>query len=175
MKIKEVIVVEGYHDMQHLKQFINADIIVTNGSAINNDIMNLIKQASQERGIIVFTDPDYPGERIRNIITKNIDNTKHAFLKKELAIDHIKHKVGIEHASKVDIIEALNNVSTFSNYQSLTWHDYLSFNINKQDIRNKICNYLKISYCNNKTLFNRLNMLNINKDKLQMIMEAINE
>ncbi|MDR3215252.1 MAG: ribonuclease M5 [Bacilli bacterium] len=177
MKINEVIVVEGYHDMQHLKNFIDADIIVTNGSALNEDTISLIKKANETRGVIIFTDPDYPGEKIRDTIVKRIGNTKHAFLKKEDAIDIHKHKVGIEHASPLLIKEALSNTITFNiNDNTLTWHDYLSLNLsgNKQK-RLKLCNYLNIGPCNNKTLYHRLNMINLNKDKIFKIMEVINE
>lgn len=68
MKVKEIIVVEGKDDTAKLKQALDVDTIETNGSAINKDILAQIAHAKTKRGVIVFTDPDYPGQRIRQII-----------------------------------------------------------------------------------------------------------
>src|SRR5699024_1885930 len=65
----------------------------------------------EKRGVIIFTDPDYPGDRIRHIIDQNIPGCKHAFLPKKLAIASTSGKsVGIEHASNQAIQHALNHV-----------------------------------------------------------------
>ena len=45
-----------------------------------------IQHAQETRGVIVFTDPDFPGRRIRAIIEEQIPGVKHAFLKKEKTI-----------------------------------------------------------------------------------------
>ena len=47
------------------------------------ETLKLIKKANEERGVIIFTDPDYPGERIRKIVSNYINSCKHAFIKKE--------------------------------------------------------------------------------------------
>ena len=70
MKVKEIIVVEGKDDTTAIKRALNADTIETNGSAINQETINKIRLAQKVRGVIIFTDPDYPGERIRNIISR---------------------------------------------------------------------------------------------------------
>ena len=63
MKIKEVIVVEGHHDTATLKQYFDVETIETNGSAINKETLEYIKEVQAKRGVIIFTDPDYPGEK----------------------------------------------------------------------------------------------------------------
>src|SRR5699024_10075851 len=111
MRIKEVIVVEGKSDTNKIKQAIEADTIETNGSAINSERLQLIRHAKEKRGVIIFTDPDYTGDRIRHIIDQNIPGCKHAFLPKKLAIASTSGKsVGIEHASNQAIQHALNHV-----------------------------------------------------------------
>ena len=43
--------------------------------------------------IILFLDPDYPGERIRKIILNRVPNCYNVFIKKSKAIDERKHKM----------------------------------------------------------------------------------
>lgn len=105
MKMKEIIVVEGKHDTATLKQYFDVDTIETGGSAIDNVTLSYIAEAKKRRGVIIFTDPDYPGERIRTIINQAVPGCKNAFLDKNKALGN--HKVGIEHACKEDIEAAL--------------------------------------------------------------------
>lgn len=65
MKIKEMIVVEGRDDTTRIRLAVDADTIETNGSAVNKATLDKIRHAKEKRGVIVFTDPDYPGERIQ--------------------------------------------------------------------------------------------------------------
>ena len=60
MKIKEIIVVEGKDDTVAIKRAVDADTIETNGSAIGDHVIEQVKLALQKRGVIIFTDPDYP-------------------------------------------------------------------------------------------------------------------
>ena len=71
MKIKEIIVVEGKDDTAAIKKAVDADTIETNGSAINDRVQfNKIRLAQETRGVIIFTDPDFPGEKIRKTIAE---------------------------------------------------------------------------------------------------------
>ena len=85
-KIKEVIVVEGKTDTAVLKQLYDVETIETNGSALNDMTIELIKTAAKTRGVIVLTDPDYPGMQIRNKIVNEIPLVKHAFIDKKDAM-----------------------------------------------------------------------------------------
>src|SRR5690625_2027748 len=111
MRINEVIIVEGKNDTAKVKLAVEADTIETKGSAISKETLKMIKHANEKRGVIVLTDPDYPGNRIRRIITENVPNCKHAFLSKEEALPSSPNKhVGIENASVESIRKALQNV-----------------------------------------------------------------
>ena len=64
-------------DQETLQNFIkelNANGFKLNGSEISDETLDLIKELSKNHNIIVFTDPDYPGERIR----KKIAHTLHS-------------------------------------------------------------------------------------------------
>ncbi len=70
LHIKETIVVEGKFDKIRLKKITDAPIIVTGGFALYKDkkIINSICSAARETGIIILTDSDGAGFRIRNYI-----------------------------------------------------------------------------------------------------------
>ena len=111
MKLKEVIVVEGKNDTNKLKSIFDCDTIETGGTHLSKQCLDTLKQVQNKRGIIVFTDPDYPGELIRKKINDAIPNVKHAFIQKDKA--KTSKKVGVEHASKEDIMEALSHLLTY--------------------------------------------------------------
>ena len=100
----EVVVVEGKNDKARiLAVFPNLEVITTNGSEISEETLDLIYELSKSNKIILFLDPDYPGERIRKIILNRVPNCYNVFIKKSKAIDERKHKVGVERASLADI------------------------------------------------------------------------
>lgn len=174
-KIKEVIVVEGAHDAAAINQYVEADTIVTNGSAISSETLALIKEASKAKGVIVFLDPDYPGEKIRKTIMDTVPDACHAYLEKSKAISKNKQKVGVEHATREDILEALNNCVHYdeSDELSLSYEEYLSLGlVGNKSLRDKITTSLKIAPCNAKTLFKRLNMLNLTYEDIIKIIGA---
>lgn len=183
MKIKEVIVVEGKKDTVKIQQAIQADTIETNGSAIDETTLQLIRHAQEKRGVIIFTDPDYPGQRIRHIINQNIKGCKQAFLPKRKAEPHQKGKsVGIEHASIDSIQEALQHVYEIDQVQKVSdikKSDLLSLGLiggaESKLRRQALGEYLHIGYTNGKQLLNRLNMFRITKNELELAMKHIIE
>ena len=63
-KISQVIVVEGRDDTANLKRYFEVETYETRGSAINDKDIERIQRLHQRHGVIVFTDPDFNGERI---------------------------------------------------------------------------------------------------------------
>lgn len=176
-RVNEVIIVEGKHDIARLKAFLDADIIETKGSSLPDSTINLIKELeSQGREFLILTDPDYPGEQIRNKLLKIIPNARQAFIPKERA--RTSKKVGIEHANEEDIIEAIsNNITYKEDSMTLSWLDYLDLNLSgknqSKENRKKLGQKLHIGEANSKTLYKRLNMLGISKEELKKILEEI--
>lgn len=176
MKLKEVIVVEGKHDSDTLQKYFDCDTIETQGSHLSKATIQLLKEVHKTRGIIVFCDPDYPGEQIRQKINLAISNAKHAFIMKEKA--RTSKKVGIEHASKEALEEALANVITYdeNDSESITLEEIMDLGLNGQPnsalLRERLGATLHIGKCNAKTLWKRLNMLQISKQQVERILQA---
>lgn len=182
MKIKEVIVVEGKSDRLKVERAVQADIIETNGSAINKQTLALIKHAQEKRGVIVFTDPDYAGERIRKIIQEAIPQCKHAFLTKQQAQSkNPTDSLGIEHATIADIHRALEGVYEVVTDKKplLTKADLIELGLiglpQSQLKRKLLGERLNIGYPNGKQLLKRLTMFQISQQQLIDALEAIEE
>ena len=62
--IKELIVVEGVNDTKRLQSFFDVDTIETHGMGLSKETIELVRQANEKRGVILFLDPDAPGEKI---------------------------------------------------------------------------------------------------------------
>lgn len=182
VKIKEVIVVEGKADTTKVKQAVEADTIETNGMEISEKTLQLIRHAQKKRGVIIFTDPDFPGNKIRQTIADSIPNCKHAFLsKKEALPKNAQQSVGIEHASIAAIREALEHVYEPHHEMKtdITRSDLIAFGLigskEAKSRREQLGDLLRIGYANAKQLLNRLQMFQITKDELNQAMWNILE
>lgn len=175
MEVKEIIVVEGTSDKNHLLTFIKADILTCNGSAIDGFSLQYLEELSKTRGVILLTDPDYPGTRIRNEISLKVPLCKHAFVDKKRAIKG--NKVGVAECDKEEIINALKHIITpiddFPKRSLLKESDLFSLNLigqNSQKNKEKVCFYFHLGHCNSKTLLKRLNLLGISKKQLMEVL-----
>ncbi|MCR5040874.1 MAG: DUF4093 domain-containing protein [Clostridia bacterium] len=65
-----VIVTEGRYDKAKLSDIIDADIFVTDGFAVYKDkaMQKLLRELAARRGLLILTDPDRAGFRIRAFI-----------------------------------------------------------------------------------------------------------
>jgi len=174
-KIKEIIVVEGKTDIDFLSSFLDADFYSVNGSAITDQDIEFLAQASKQRGIIVLTDPDFPGMQIRNKIKERIPEAKHAYVRKEVSIKH--GKVGVAESTKDEVIHSLSNLISFEDVSGkITNSDLFDLGLNGQDnsseLRKKLCDYLKIGYSNSKQLLLKLNSINISLKEIKDILNV---
>lgn len=176
-KIKEIIVVEGKDDISKVKTAFDCDVIATNGTHFSKDLLKKLKEANKKCGIIVLTDPDYAGTKIRRIINKVIPNCKNAYLSRQLALKG--DNVGVENAKAEDIIEAIENakVTLAEPKEEISLADLTSLGLsgleNSKLIREKLCDYFKIGYCNSKQFVNRLNSYGITKEELVLALEKL--
>ena len=119
MSIKEAIIVEGAYDKIKLDQLVDATVITTNGFRIYNDRKKatMIRRFAETTGIIILTDSDSAGFRIRNYV-KNIvgnKNVKHAYIpdiegkEKRKATSSKEGFLGVEGVDDEIIINALKN------------------------------------------------------------------
>ena len=179
MQIKQIIVVEGKNDTNVLKSHFECDTIETSGTHLSQSVLETLKEIHRSRGIIVFTDPDYPGEYIRKRINEAIPNVKNAFIQKEVA--RTDKKVGVEHASKEELEKSLKHVFTYeaNPQESLTYKEYIELGFvgmeDSADLREKVGNLLFVGKCNAKTLYKRINMLGLNKEQIKKVIEDLYE
>ena len=181
MKIREIIVVEGKDDTTAVKRAVDADTIETNGSAVNWETIEKIKLAQETRGVIILTDPDYPGHRIRQLITEHVPNCKHAFIPKEAALDKHGKGVGVEHASPETIRRALKDAHamTEETEESVTYEDFLDAGLiggaGSRERRDKLGKILRIGYANGKQLHKRLMMFQISREQFLNALDLLGE
>ncbi|WP_246946008.1 ribonuclease M5 [Bacillus pinisoli] len=179
MKIKEIIVVEGKDDTVAIQRAVSADTIETNGSAINEETLQKIKLAQEKRGVIILTDPDYPGEKIRKTISQSVPGCKHAFIQKNDAQDKRKKKVGVEHASIEVIRQALSSVQQewIETHEEIGWDElvYLGLVAGNQakKRRERLGMLLKIGYTNGKQLHKRLQMFQITREQFELAVKQV--
>ncbi|WP_422385906.1 ribonuclease M5 [Paraliobacillus zengyii] len=179
VQIKEVIVVEGKDDTAKVKQAVDADTIETNGSAVNDRIIEQIMHAQQKRGVIIFTDPDYPGQRIRHIVSNAVPGCKHAFLTKTEARAKRDKGIGIEHAKIETIKEALAAVYQLDDtyVSEISREDLLAFGLiggrHAKERREKLTEQLRMGYANGKQLIKRLQMFRITRETFEETMVTI--
>ncbi|MGT2800106.1 ribonuclease M5 [Streptococcus marmotae] len=181
-KIAEIIVVEGRDDTANLKRFYEVETYETRGSAISQEDLERIKRLNDLHGVIVFTDPDFNGERIRKMIMAAVPTAKHAFLNRDEAAPSSKTKgksLGIEHAAFEDLDRALSQVLDVAEKQS-------SFDITRSDLirlgflagldsrkrREYLGEQLRIGYTNGKQLLKRLEMFGISLAEVEEVMEG---
>lgn len=80
-------------------------IIAVGGFGINAKVIERIQEAQKRKGVIILTDPDFAGEKIRRIISKRVKGIKHAYISKE---DGLKNgDIGVENACPEVILRAL--------------------------------------------------------------------
>ena len=171
--IREVIVVEGKNDTKRLKSFFDVETIETNGLNLNKKTIELIREINDRRGVILFLDPDTPGEKIRKRLNDEISGLKNAFVIKKEA--RTSKKVGVEHASKEVLEEALNNLVTYGEFKdSLSKEEFYELGLagesDSASRRTKVATHFHLGECNGKTLFKRINMLGIGYKDIKEIL-----
>ncbi|MBQ8297025.1 MAG: DUF4093 domain-containing protein [Ruminococcus sp.] len=116
IKINEAIIVEGKYDKIKLSSIVDAVIITTNGYGIFKDTekLELIRYYAKKTGIIILTDSDSAGRRIRGYIKGAVNGGKitNVFIpdifgkEKRKEKPSAEGKLGVEGISKKLILEA---------------------------------------------------------------------
>ena len=174
-RIQEVIVVEGRHDTARLKKWFDCDTIETGGTSLSDAVLAEIRIMQKERGVIIFTDPDAPGNMIRQRINAAVPGCLNAYVQKEDA--RTSRKVGVEHADEAAVREALEHLITMDENRAdtLGMQDMFALGLigadNSTDRRRKAARKLHIGYGRAKTMRRRLNALGLSKEQLQEILD----
>lgn len=181
-KIKEVIVVEGKDDTKQIAKAVDADTYETNGSALSAADLDRLKKLQARRGLIVFTDPDFNGERIRKMISRAIPGVKHAFIRRDQGVPDEAHgSLGVEHADPAVIRQALDHLYTEEEdpHPVISRADLMAAGLTggpqARQRRERLGQLLGIGYGNGKQLLVRLNLFRISRQQFQQAIEQIDQ
>lgn len=167
--IRQVIVVEGKSDIARVSQAVEADMIATEGLTLRPSVVEDIRKAYEKRGIIILTDPDGPGEKIRARLSALFPEALHAFIPKEEA--RTADDVGIEDASPESIRQALAKVRVMKMKPSglFSVSDLfvagLSAGPSAADRRARMGELLGIGYGNSRQFLKRLNHFGVTREE----------
>ena len=170
------LVVEGKTDKDLISSFLDCEIVTTNGSAVPEETIEYIKKLSETKTVIVLTDPDSPGKRIRDVLNQNVPGLIHAYVPKSKCIK--KRKVGVAESDKETIMQALENLipATSDAAPTLTYSDMFDLGLlgddNSSSKRVILEEKFKLGHTNAKSFVKRCNCLRLTKDDLK---RALNE
>jgi ribonuclease M5 len=175
--IKEIIVVEGKKDAEAVARALDAECIITHGYTLPPSVMNQIRRAQKQRGVIILTDPDYAGEQIRRKINRLIPGCKHAFVAREDATAN--NDIGIEQAGPQAIRHALSYVHTEKgeNRSEFVFADLAINGLvgtgGAAEKRNQLGKILGIGFANAKQFLHRLNVYGVSRDEFISSLENV--
>ena len=169
--IKEVIVVEGKDDISAVKKAVEAEVLAVHGYGINENSMNKIREAAKRTGVIILTDPDHAGERIRRMIAKRVPDAKHAYIMRDEGTKN--GNVGVENADAEAIIRALTNAKAVVEEKTLLFstRDMVYFKLSgakdSKKRRQIMGKALGIGYGNSSSFLSRLNSFKITIEEFE--------
>lgn len=177
--IKEVLVVEGKMDVVAINKAVEADCIITEGFNLLPRTIKNIKAAYEKRGIIILTDPDSAGERIRSYLVRRFPNAKHAFIPAQEATAN--DDIGVEQAKPEAIRKALAKVRTAEIEPSneFSAKDLILNGLNGSQSaslrRAKVGEILGIGFANAKTFLRRLNNYDVTRDEFEKALAQLDK
>lgn len=195
-KIKEAIIVEGNYDKIKLSGFIEGLILTTHGFAVytNPEFADTIKRLAVTCGIVILTDSDSAGMRIRNYVKQKAGGGRvlHAYVPDIAGKERRKQKpsaeglLGVEGMSEDIIIKALrdagctiDDAAETGKGDGITKSDLyfmgLSGTPEAADRRRELCGRLGIpAHLSANMLLDVLNRL-VTKDELEALVTGGND
>ena len=175
--LKEVLVVEGKMDTVAIRKALEADTIETGGFTLAPYTLRQIEAAYKKRGIIILTDPDGAGERIRKFLTERFPEAGQAFIPKKRATAN--NDVGIEQAQPDAILDALAKVRHHEYRPQLEFtikdmfDNGLSGGAEASAKRDALGASLGIGYGNVKRFLERLNHYGVTREEFTKALEQL--
>lgn len=174
-----VLVVEGTSDVNFLSSFVQADFVITNGSEVSRETIDYIKALVKNHTVVVLTDPDAPGKRIRARLDEEIDGLQHAYAERSQCIG--KYKLGIAESNPEAIVAALSHI--------VPADSFIGGKLDNEDLyrlglvgtsassfrRAKVATHFHLGHPNGKTLLKRLNQLAVSFSELAAYLKEIDE
>lgn len=182
--MRETIVVEGRDDITAVKRAVNCHVIATGGSHISKRCLQEIRAAQAQGGVIVLTDPDYAGIRLRNAIERAVPGVLHAHLPRHRA--DRKGRAGVEYAAPEDIRRALAAVQSrreaketnkTADSEPVTMGALFALGLtgkpDSEELRAAVAARLSIGHGGAKRLLAQLNHFGIGLEQLERIVEEV--
>ena len=177
--LKEVLVVEGKMDTVAIRKALEADTIETGGFTLASYTLRQIEAAYKKRGIIILTDPDGAGERIRKFLTERFPEAGQAFIPKVQATAN--NDVGVEQAQPEAILAALAKVRhhEYRPQAEFTHMDLFKYDLNgsprASSRRDALGAELGIGYGTAKRFLERLNHYGVSREEFLAALAKIGE
>ncbi len=175
--LKEVLIVEGKMDTAAVKRALDADTIETGGFTLSPRTIKDIEAAYRRRGIIILTDPDAAGERIRKYLTEKFPDAGQAFIPKDKAT--ADGDVGVEQADKEAITAALKKVR---HHETEPGKEFTEKDLFENDLsgandaarrRAALMGKLGLGFGNAKRLLERLNRYGVTREEFDAALKEI--
>ena len=148
-----ILVVEGKEDASYLSNYIASEIVVVNGFEIPKTTINYLRN----KRIIVLTDPDEAGKKIRERINALLSDVVNV----EIDIKKCNRgsKNGVAECEIDEILTKLKQYSVTANesQSDIKMSDLYDLGLlGNQELRKSVCAKLNLGECNAKTLYKRL-------------------
>lgn len=172
----DVIVIEGRHDEQKLVNLLKAEYIITNGLDVPRETLSYLSKVIKFRRVILLLDDDCPGAKIRQKLQKVLPGAINLVI--PFSNPLITKKFGIAETSPEILIEKLKQVVLFNGSLPITvsLEDIYALKLMghpfSKEYRKRVSEYYKLPLSNAKTLFKRLNGLQISKGEIQTILKS---
>ena len=163
-----ILVVEGKEDASYLSNYISSEIVTTNGFEIPNEKISYLK----DKKVILLTDPDEAGKKIRQKLNEILPNSINVEVDIKKCVRNSKNGV-----AECDINEILTKLKPYIVEQIDTESDIKLSDLydlglmNNKDLREQVCAKLKLGKCNAKIMYKRLLNNNIKLKQLYEIMK----
>lgn len=180
VRIEQLVVVEGAHDISAVRQAVEAEVVATNGHALDGGALAVVRRAREGRGVILLLDPDHAGQVIRRKLEALVGPCLHAHVPRA-ACTRPDGNVGIENASPEAIRAALAAVRVpvaDVPRGGFTIRDLLDRGLTGPGSRTRregVADALSLGHCNARQLLRRLNHLGVSADELDAALMGVLE
>ena len=163
-----ILVVEGKEDASYLSNYISSEIVVTNGFELSKETISYLK----DKKVIVLTDPDEAGLKIRESLNKQLPNA----INVEVDINKCDRgaKNGVAECQIDEVLSKLHKYVKEDNKieSNIKMSDLYNLGlVNNKELRNKVSQKLNLGVCNAKTLYKRLATNNVSLERLCAIIK----
>ena len=162
--IPGVIVVEGAHDVSKLSTLYKSVFVVTNGYEVPEAEINFLKVLKKDTQIIILTDKDEAGEKIRERINTIIGNA----INVEVEAPKSNKKKGVAECELSEIEKALDKYTDIK--KEVIQIDLYKLGIvgkeDSKELRRMLSNKFNLGLVNKNNMITRLHLLGITEKEL---------